>query len=245
VCVCVCVCVLTWMPVHVELKQLREANAQLCAVADTVPGLKAELEDTRHRQEEADHLNKVLEGMVGDKTEVNSLQEEVASKQGEIQRLEEYLEEAVSHIGRIKAKMEEMEEFQASVEDRLRAAVAAGVITPVSVPKLGSGPSSKRRAITVSIPSVVVMTSRGKEYHAYEIIVAVGDDHWKIHRRYSEILELRNALRTEIPGTGAIPFPPKKSIGNRKAKVAEDRRLKLQVRGFVVLEAGRLIMLRC
>lgn len=56
----------------------------------------------------------------------------------------------------------------------------------------------------------------------------IRDDEWNVYRRYSQFYALHKALRKNNPIVNSFDFPPKKSIGNKDAKIVEERRKRLQ-----------------
>ncbi|EEC02552.1 conserved hypothetical protein [Ixodes scapularis] len=91
-----------------------------------------------------------------------------------------------------------------------------------------SSQTASRPLINIWIPSAFLAGHRSDAFHVYQVYVRIRDDEWNVYRRYSQFYALHKALRKSNPVVGSFDFPPKKSIGNKDAKVVEERRKRLQ-----------------
>eukprot|EP00051_Salpingoeca_urceolata_P024471 m.430192 g.430192 ORF g.430192 m.430192 type:complete len:232 (-) comp20240_c6_seq28:2752-3447(-) len=132
------------------------------------------------------------------------------------------LTETTEHIMSNKVKLEQLEEALDTARQHIQVAVQKGVVAPLPVVK--GIPSS---GVHIEVPSVVTLGKGQKIHHAYQIIVTVNSDQWRVHRRYSQLHGLLVEMKKLFPGV-TLPFPPKKTIGRRNAKLAEERRVKLE-----------------
>ncbi len=48
-----------------------------------------------------------------------------------------------------------------------------------------------------------------------QVYVRIRDEEWNVYRRYSDFLELHARIKKRFPAVAAVPFPPKKAIGNK------------------------------
>ena len=89
-----------------------------------------------------------------------------------------------------------------------------------------------RPLINIWIPTAFLASQQrsSSSYHLYQIYVRVKDEEWNVYRRYSQFHELHMKLKKQYPAAKVLQkeFPPKKTIGNRDAKVVQDRRKKLE-----------------
>ena len=65
-------------------------------------------------------------------------------------------------------------------------------------------------------------------HHVYQIYICIKDDEWNVYRRYSQFYTIHQILKKKYQQISALEFPPKKTIGNRHAKVVQERRKKLE-----------------
>ncbi|CAN7940553.1 unnamed protein product, partial [Ixodes hexagonus] len=91
-----------------------------------------------------------------------------------------------------------------------------------------SSQTASRPLINIWIPSAFLAGHRSDAFHVYQVYVRIRDDEWNVYRRYSQFYALHKALRKNNPIVNSFDFPPKKSIGNKDAKVVEERRKRLQ-----------------
>ena len=61
-----------------------------------------------------------------------------------------------------------------------------------------------------------------------QIYIRIKDDEWLVYRRYSQFYTIHQILKKKYQQISALEFPPKKTIGNRHAKVVQERRKKLE-----------------
>ena len=96
--------------------------------------------------------------------------------------------------------------------------------------------ASSNQLIHVWVP-LVFLKAAGSPHHIYQIYVRLRDDEWNVFRRYSELHAFHTALRKRYPQAAEkVPFPPKKSMGNRKPDFVEQRRQALQTYLRTVLD---------
>lgn len=65
-------------------------------------------------------------------------------------------------------------------------------------------------------------------HHVYQIYIRIKEDEWNVYRRYSQFYTIHQILKKKYQQISALEFPPKKTIGNRHAKVVQERRKKLE-----------------
>ncbi len=70
--------------------------------------------------------------------------------------------------------------------------------------------------------------SGGKTHHVYQVYLRIRGEEWNVYRRYRDFHSLHRELRAQEALVAGFDFPPKKTVGNRTEKVAEDRRKRLQ-----------------
>ncbi len=70
--------------------------------------------------------------------------------------------------------------------------------------------------------------SGGKTHHVYQVYLRIRSEEWNVYRRYRDFHSLHRELRSQESTVAAFDFPPKKTVGNRSEKVAEERRKRLQ-----------------
>lgn len=102
----------------------------------------------------------------------------------------------------------------------------------------GDNNSEVRPTISIWIPtafladppksSSTVASGGGGGHHVYQVYVRIKDEEWNVYRRYSEFYMLHKNLKKRFPSFSALEFPPKKTIGNKHAKVVQERREKLE-----------------
>ncbi|XP_064478663.1 sorting nexin-29-like isoform X2 [Ornithodoros turicata] len=85
-----------------------------------------------------------------------------------------------------------------------------------------------RPLINIWIPSAFFAGHCSDAFHVYQVYIRIRDDEWNVYRRYSQFYALHKTLRKKNPIVNSFDFPPKKSIGNKDAKVVEERRKRLQ-----------------
>ncbi|KAL1444129.1 hypothetical protein MTO96_030029 [Rhipicephalus appendiculatus] len=88
--------------------------------------------------------------------------------------------------------------------------------------------ASLRPLINLWIPSAFLAGHQSHAFHVYQVYVRIRDDEWNVYRRYSQFYALHKQLCKKNPVVYSFDFPPKKSIGNKDAKVVEERRQRLQ-----------------
>lgn len=88
--------------------------------------------------------------------------------------------------------------------------------------------ASLRPLINLWIPSAFLAGHQSHAFHVYQVYVRIRDDEWNVYRRYSQFYALHKQLCKKNPVIYSFDFPPKKSIGNKDAKVVEERRQRLQ-----------------
>ncbi|XP_077525915.1 sorting nexin-29 [Haemaphysalis longicornis] len=88
--------------------------------------------------------------------------------------------------------------------------------------------ASLRPLINLWIPSAFLAGHQSHAFHVYQVYVRIRDDEWNVYRRYSQFYALHKQLCKHNPIVCSFDFPPKKSIGNKDAKIVEERRQRLQ-----------------
>lgn len=88
--------------------------------------------------------------------------------------------------------------------------------------------ASLRPLINLWIPSAFLAGHQSHAFHVYQVYVRIRDDEWNVYRRYSQFYALHKQLCKKNPVVYSFDFPPKKSIGNKDARVVEERRQRLQ-----------------
>lgn len=88
--------------------------------------------------------------------------------------------------------------------------------------------ASLRPLINLWIPSAFLAGHQSHAFHVYQVYVRIRDDEWNVYRRYSQFYALHKQLCKQNPVVCSFDFPPKKSIGNKDAKIVEERRQRLQ-----------------
>ncbi|RWS27922.1 Sorting nexin-29-like protein [Leptotrombidium deliense] len=85
-------------------------------------------------------------------------------------------------------------------------------------------------AISIWIPTAFLADPQKSSsgHHVYQIYVRIKDEEWNVYRRYSEFYTVHKNLKKHFPMICALDFPPKKTIGNKDAKVVQERREKLE-----------------
>ena len=73
------------------------------------------------------------------------------------------------------------------------------------------------------IRAMVITTVEQKDYTGYTIMVSTSESSWSFTTRYSEITELKSALKKE--GHVLPELPGKHFFGSKSAKVIHQRRL--------------------
>jgi hypothetical protein len=86
--------------------------------------------------------------------------------------------------------------------------------------------------INIWIPTAFLASQQksSSSHHVYQIYVRVLDEEWNVYRRYSQFYSLHKYIKKKFPSAHLMSkdFPPKKTIGNRDAKVVQERRKKLE-----------------
>lgn len=223
--------------VHVkalEEAQRRARNDHQAAVAQLEAAAKSHEQKYAELQQQLDAAQSSVEkersGAMELLDKLQAAEEARSSHAEEVAKLEQHLTETVMHIGTMKGRMEDLEESLEVALARLQVAVDKGAVPPIKpseIKVLGVG-ARRQGEVKVSIPYFRSRKGPGGTYHAFVIFVTVNHEQWAVERRYSELLAFQQEIRKQLPGAEDIPFPPKVTIGSRSAKLAEDRREKLQ-----------------
>lgn len=88
--------------------------------------------------------------------------------------------------------------------------------------------AASRPLINIWIPSAFLAGRTTDLHHVYQVYIRIRDDEWNIYRRYAEFYALHKSLKKKHPIVNTFDFPPKKTIGNKDAKVVEERRRRFQ-----------------
>ncbi|XP_018496297.1 sorting nexin-29 [Galendromus occidentalis] len=88
--------------------------------------------------------------------------------------------------------------------------------------------SQFRPTINIWIPSAFLAGHGSDAFHVYQIYIRIGEDEWNVYRRYSQFYSLHKALSKGQSVFNSFDFPPKKSLGNKDAKLVQERRKRLQ-----------------
>ncbi|OQR77955.1 sorting nexin-29-like [Tropilaelaps mercedesae] len=88
--------------------------------------------------------------------------------------------------------------------------------------------SQFRPSINIWIPSAFLAGQGSDAFHVYQIYIRIGEDEWNVYRRYSQFYSLHKALSRGQNVFASFDFPPKKSLGNKDAKLVQERRKRLQ-----------------
>lgn len=88
--------------------------------------------------------------------------------------------------------------------------------------------SQFRPSINIWIPSAFLAGHGSDAFHVYQIYIRIGEDEWNVYRRYSQFYSLHKGLSKNNSPFNSFDFPPKKSIGNKDAKLVQERRKRLQ-----------------
>jgi len=137
-------------------------------------------------------------------------EEALVAKEEELTALSNHLEETITHIGQMKSRMENLEQSFELVYARLQEAVDKGAVAPIrpsEIKSFGAGALPSVKSVRLSIPHVV----RRGGHTVYSIYLTVGQDQWKIFKRYSELLKFQQELRPQLEGVDRLDFPPKVS----------------------------------
>ena len=70
--------------------------------------------------------------------------------------------------------------------------------------------------------------SSTSSHHVYQIYIRIKEEEWNVYRRYSQFYSLHKYLKKKFPQLAQLEFPPKKAIGNKHARVVQERRKKLE-----------------
>jgi len=65
-------------------------------------------------------------------------------------------------------------------------------------------------------------------HHVYQIYVRIKDEEWNVYRRYSQFYAFHKLMKKKHPVIRTFDFPPKKTIGNKGAKIVQERRKRLE-----------------
>ncbi|RWS06534.1 Sorting nexin-29-like protein [Dinothrombium tinctorium] len=89
---------------------------------------------------------------------------------------------------------------------------------------------NSRPAISIWIPTAFLADPHKSSsgHHVYQVYVRIKDEEWNVYRRYSEFYAVHKSLKKRFPTICELEFPPKKTIGNKDAKVVQERREKLE-----------------
>jgi DNA repair exonuclease SbcCD ATPase subunit len=164
------------------------------------------LQDQLESKDEA--LAQVTADMEELQGSTNDHQDALAAKEEELTALSNHLEETITHIGQMKTRIEHFEESFELVYARLQEAVDKGAVAPIrpsEIKVFGTGALPSVKAVRLSIPHVV----RHDNHTSYSIYLTVGQEQWKIFKRYSELLKFQQEIRTQLPGIDRLEFPPK------------------------------------
>ncbi|XP_022647134.1 sorting nexin-29-like isoform X1 [Varroa destructor] len=88
--------------------------------------------------------------------------------------------------------------------------------------------SQFRPSINIWIPSVFLAGQGSDAFHVYQIYIRIGEEEWNVYRRYSQFYSMHKALLRGQSVFASFDFPPKKSLGNKDAKLVQERRKRLQ-----------------
>ncbi|XP_023221437.1 sorting nexin-29-like isoform X1 [Centruroides sculpturatus] len=88
--------------------------------------------------------------------------------------------------------------------------------------------AASRPLINIWIPSAFLAGRTTDLHHVYQVYIRIRDDEWNIYRRYAEFYALHKSLKKKHPIVNTFDFPPKKTLGNKDAKVVEERRRRFQ-----------------
>ncbi|KAI1296678.1 Sorting nexin-29 [Halotydeus destructor] len=94
---------------------------------------------------------------------------------------------------------------------------------------LVSTTSVTRPLISVWIPTAfMVGQPKSSSHHVYQVYIRIRDEEWNVYRRYNQFYGLHKALKKTYQVVRTFDFPPKKTIGNRDARLVQDRRKRLE-----------------
>lgn len=83
--------------------------------------------------------------------------------------------------------------------------------------------------ISIWIPTAFMAGQpKSSSHHIYQVYVRIKDEEWNVYRRYSQFYGLHKLLKKNYPIIRTFDFPPKKTIGNRDAKLVQERRKRLE-----------------
>lgn len=99
---------------------------------------------------------------------------------------------------------------------------------PIPLPR----PDSGGHQIQVAVPSFVLRASASDAHFEYEVHIQLpmAEDEFSVFRRFRRFRELHvHLLRTYGSAVSLPPFPPRRLLGNRSERLAETRRLALEM----------------
>ncbi|XP_074596240.1 sorting nexin-29-like [Brevipalpus obovatus] len=98
------------------------------------------------------------------------------------------------------------------------------------------------RDIEIKIPTAFLVDQNQTTFHVYLVQIRVGSDWWSLRKRYSEFSTFHKFVREKYPQIGVTnaDFPSKKALGNRGARVVQNRLCKLQ--NYLNLVVNRICM---
>lgn len=90
------------------------------------------------------------------------------------------------------------------------------------------GPQQNQLNTGDSLSGSTSASSSSSSHHVYQVYVRIKDEEWNVYRRYSQFYSLHKYLKKKFPQVALLEFPPKKAIGNKHARVVQERRKKLE-----------------
>ncbi len=69
--------------------------------------------------------------------------------------------------------------------------------------------------VNIWIPSAFLRSDKTGSHHVYQIYVRIKDEEWNIYRRFSHFYMLNSKLKDKYPVVNSVPFPKKKTLGNK------------------------------
>ena len=220
------------------IQAAHEANVE--AVRSGLQRQNDELAQQLHQMTDDCESNKVafealaVEQIAAEETQAKqtaklaALETELETKSSDLQQTNEWLEETTTHISYLKGQVERLQVALDGARETLEPFVSKGLVQAIRIVPINQALPSDIKEIQLSIPSVVLKTDDGTQYHAYEIHVVASDESWKVYRRYSELLALHKEVLPRVRGSQCLIFPPKRTFGTKSDKVVEERRLLLQ-----------------